>query len=112
MTDLLPDLTDAVDAAARGHFDAIKASIGLQLVTFYQLNPVDQHWLREFVTPLVTAAAPAVLTAERARATAQLHMAGDEVLRGRDAGDLTPGVAHAAMDALERAAAIVNGTAL
>lgn len=116
MTDL-PDLTDAVDAAARGHFDAMQAhrkdagrldDHGLPF-TFDALTPQDQHALRSFVLPLVVAAAPAVLAAERTRVTTELGRITSDIHHARRAGELTPGVAAASVATLERVAELVAG---
>jgi hypothetical protein len=49
------DLTEAVDAAARAHMAAQYARRG---VDWDDLPALDKHAFREFVTPLVSAAAP------------------------------------------------------
>ncbi|EYR64658.1 hypothetical protein N866_07030 [Actinotalea ferrariae CF5-4] len=114
MTDL-PDITDAVDAAARGHFDAMQAQrkdagrldVHGRPFTFDALTPIDQHALRSFVAPLVAAAAPAILAAERNRVGAHLDRLAEDVRLSRSVGELTPGVAAASVATLERVAECV-----
>lgn len=62
----MSDLTAAVDAAARAHFDrgqAQRRDDGRkrpdgQPWQFEDLTPLDQHALREFVAPIVAAVMP------------------------------------------------------
>lgn len=49
------DLTEAVEAAARAHMAIQYARRGF---VWDDLPAMDKHAFREFVTPLVTAAAP------------------------------------------------------
>jgi hypothetical protein len=60
----MTDLTTAVDAGARAHFDRLQADRrddGRKRPDgrpwqWEDLRPIDQHALREFVLPIVTAA--------------------------------------------------------
>lgn len=60
----MSDLTTAVEAAARAHFDRLQAQRrddgrkrpDGSLWQFEDLMPLDQHALRTFVLPIVTAA--------------------------------------------------------
>lgn len=57
-----PDLTDAVNAAAKAWYDHVQIGrrdfTPAELPTFEQINPMDQHAYRELVLPIIRAAFP------------------------------------------------------
>ena len=52
------DLTEAIEAAAQAHLAA--TAVGTAGVGWADLNPWQQHSIREYVLPMVSAAAPLI----------------------------------------------------
>ena len=67
------DLSAAVEAAAQAHLMTVaQRNDYREPLRWDDLNPIQQHALREHVLPYVTAAAPQIEAAVRAQASAEI----------------------------------------